>query len=924
MPKKSCCCNICEWCNRDDSRQDNYREVTGTLTTEVPSVGHPLVNSAITGQAYYDYILQKSYLRTPAPPISEWNREIWGPGNAYGDVQPCWFNGINMKNPTEDGPFHKFKYVLHIKKKVVSENTIDYVDVVKIAWNGNGKNIRPHPDACGSYNLTSPLFLTADNGCGVFGQPNELGNSPCVMDFAKMPRGPWPYRLKRNLIPDGNNEHCYYTDDEGNKIIFNKDEADAYNKTVPTNLQCTFIQNSCQFTHDYSPFFQCCNDAYCSGSEFCNGLDDEGTPYGWEDCPTQCSGFSIYNKSPNLIGNRRFFCWWNPHNRYTTPEWDVKDTATQNTRKLSIHVIVPTVKHGVDFCTMEEPDQSFGEWAFGMDLEAPEEIAALEQSGFIFSNGREKQGVWIQKTPTNALRVLFTLDHADLEPGKVWRVFNDWNVKTDDIEWDQNAGSSNEFTVQVEQILEELAFSSLGCDCPSGGITQGPQACEYPVVDYSYENCIGKPKISFAERGPLAIRFYADTQKSGPAPTCDDLNSNSCDNAIGTETCSGHGTIMIVDAGVAPTIDHFSYYPSYQTDLFGIPYLGNKMADIPGTKAASGFGIDFNRYRNLYTPVILAGDPNFLELGGNKDLYGSYDCSSLDWGCNPIQYDDIYGYAPVKLDRIPTEAYLPACSIFFRHCLFTNYCPGDVTTPDTPECLPNIVTEQNRPSNADPDEHCNFSVCRANGQILPFCYPDPKFFGIDSDNIWFQANANEGSAGYKGDISCYHSEYKPGCGVDPNCICTNGFDGMKFRIDGGLAYGAGFPSTTIKWRKYYCQKYASYRDSESRNISELPVDMMGNLLIECDIEKNKSCDPSTDFCPCSSFWKYTCEIETFFSFPDIYNCGNWKVYTEKYDDLVTDSKFGYYDTNYKTNGGVNQDKRRSGNVLTITQRKIIT
>jgi hypothetical protein len=40
------------------------------------------------------------------------------------------FGGINMKNPTEDGPFHKFKYVLHIKKKIVSGNNIDYVDIV--------------------------------------------------------------------------------------------------------------------------------------------------------------------------------------------------------------------------------------------------------------------------------------------------------------------------------------------------------------------------------------------------------------------------------------------------------------------------------------------------------------------------------------------------------------------------------------------------------------------------------------------------------------------------------------------------------------------------------------------------------------------------------------------------------------------------
>jgi len=935
MPKKECCCglNICEWCNHDDPNQINWKPVTGTLTTEVPSIGHPLVNSSISNVVYFDGFEQKSYLRTPAPEISKWNRTEWGPGNAYGDIQPCWFNGINMKNPTEDSPFHKFKYVLRVKKKRIIDNNIEYIDIVNISWNGNGKNIRPHPDACGSFNVKVPLFLSVENGCGVFGQVDEFGNSPCFFDFAKMPRGPWPYRLKRNLVPDGNNQNCFFTDENGDKVIFpNKDEADDYNKTVPPNLRCTFIETSCRFPQpNQSQFFQCCQastDKFCSGSEFCNALDDEGTPYGWEDCPVQCAGFSIYNKTENLAGNRRFFCWWNPHNRYTTPEWDVKDTTTQNTRKLSIHVIVPTVKSGVNFCEITNADQGFGEWAFGMDLEAPTEIATLEQNGFIFSNGREKQGVWIQKTPTNALRVLFTLDHADIEPGKVWRVFNDWNVKTDEIEWDQNVGSNNEFIVQVEQVLEELAFSSLGCDCPSGGITQGPQACEYETIDFEYENCLGKPKISFAERGPLAIRFYADTERTGAIGNCDDPHPVPTDPTapkVSTETCPGHGTIMIVDAGINPDRTLISSYPNFTTDAFGSPYL-TKYGDIPGPKAALGFGIDLHRYRNLYTPVQFVESPNFLDLGGNKELYGTVNCSELGSlstegpVCEPYTIEEIYDYGPIKLTPISTFSYIDSCDIPFRFCEL-DICPDGFRTPKDKICTPNLVKENNRPSVGDPDEQCAFSVCRASGTVKPLCDEGLRLFGIDSDNIYFRANASETTVAYIGELECYHSAIKPFCSFDDNCRCN--FSTVEFYADGGPAYGGGFPDTVIKWRKYYCQKYASQRENAERDISKLPVDMMGKLSIQCDLENSEACNPNLDFCPCAHFWKYTCEINSIFQFPDLYNFGIWKVYTEKYNDLISDPKFGYYNTNYLTNAGVDQDDRRSGNVLTITQHKVI-
>jgi hypothetical protein len=941
MASRKCCCGRgCEWCNHDDPRQVNYKEVTGTVTTEIPSIGHPITSTSVFNSVYYDYYKGKSLLRTLPPPTTSWNRQIWdAPGLAYGDVQPCWFNGINMKNITEDNPYHQFKFVLRIRKKInnnptgdnIDINSPDYVDVVNLSWNGYGKNIRPHPDACGSFNVTSNLFLTVDNGCGVFGKPNQDDTNPCTVDFAKMPRGPWPYRLKRNFQTDLNNQYCYNSDG----IPLSVSQAQAYNKTVPSNKQCPLTEASCKFAQDpdLAPYAQCCassSDSYCSGSEYCNMLDDEGTPYGWEDCPYGCAQFSLYNKTDDLAQNRRFFCWWNPHNRYTTPEWDVKDFNTGDTRKMSIHVVVPTVKTGVDFCQLSNstPDQSFSEWSFGMDLEASDEISTLENSGFVFSNGREAKGVWINKTPTNALRVLFTLDHADLEAGRVWRVFNDWDVESEAITWDKNVNTGSEFIVYVEQKLTELAFSSLGCDCPSGGTAQGPQACGY-ATDPVWGNCVGTPRISFSERGPLAIRFYANTTGSGAYDCLRDVTPDDpTATKISSTTCPGHGTVMIVDSRTEQPLTSatLDYYPNFETFNFNKPYL-TKTGDIPGSKGTV-YGVDFSRYRGLYTAVEVS--PNFINDNnvGNKDLYGSYNCSDKDLNCTDYNFETIYTAAPIILNPFIGSSYIEACSVN-KFC-DQKPCPSDNTrTPPEDKCVDNLVTQSNRPSNPSYYENCEFSVCRGVGSIEPLC-PGPDlgggFFGIDSDNIYFSANGSEGTIGYLGSLDCWPVCGRTNCD-NKSCNQNNCF--CNFEEQGGKSYSGGYNDTFVKWRRYYCQ----LTDTDGNgNTSLIPVDMMGKLYMQCSGSDSCDGDPSTTFCRCSYFFRWgNCSSSSnpeIHAFNDTGNVaaklyGSYVIYTEKFNELTTDLNFGYFDTNYKTNEVIDVDMRRSGNTITIRQQKTI-
>jgi hypothetical protein len=537
MPKKNCCCNTgCDWCdhdhyaytkwydagdplfdsgNVDEDSQPNWK-ILGTVTTELPSVGHPMLNYFSAADCPNDYTkcctvlpnnqiphigllctspdpfpcaTTRSTLRTPITDVNI-TEYIWGSSVYYGDITPCWFNGINMTNiKNKDEEFFNFTFNLKIEKLI--DNT--YTKIIDIKANGPGKNLRPHPDTCRSFNVNDGVDFPIMSNCKIFfsNETDDGGNfKPCYRDFARMPRGPWPYRLKTNKQPDPTNSNCL----SSNGKLYTKQEVEkAKAGTIPTNgtypatrggyiesniLNCTYKPTSCTTsgsdgginTGGDSDAGNVCNTAgYCNSTEYANELDDEGTPYGWEDCPASCPDYSNFNDITKL----KFFCWLNQYNRYTTPEWDLIDKTTEVSKKISLHVLVPT-KGPIDskFCDGPEGGQGygFGEWCFGMDYEAPNEIDMLENAGYQWSNGREKDGIWINKTPTNALRVLFTLDHADLDQGKVWRVFRDWDVTVNEYVKTFNEGKSNEqkFKITLTQKVEEVQLCSLGCDCPSG------------------------------------------------------------------------------------------------------------------------------------------------------------------------------------------------------------------------------------------------------------------------------------------------------------------------------------------------------------------------------------------------------------------------------------------------------------------------
>jgi len=671
MTSKKCCCKdkiLGEWCDHehysidwynpnnfayDEGRQAQCKQpnwkTLGTLTTEIPSVGHPMT-SYICSTATTDECCQRipnedSYLypdpnnpfqnlsgfRTPSATLNN-NSYVWGDAFRYGDILPCWFNGINMTNiENDDDTFFDFTFELKIEKLVDAS----YQEVINTKINGPGKNLRPHPDAVRSYNvgkvdidsdLPPHIAFYLTGVCNVFfeaGFDDEGNPNPCVQDFARMPRGPWPYRFKRNLTVNRDDiTNCYspiepfevYTVEQVKAAKANP--ASVIGTPFENMLQCEIVESACSGTENNG----CCQKDYLSNKEFCNQLDDSGTPYGWEDCPPVCggSGYSNYPGSNEF----HFFGWLDTANRYTTPEWDVIDYLTNESRKMSVHVLVPT---SFTDGTMCEPDwnsqgRSFGEWCFGMDYEAKSgEIDALESAGFTWSDGREQDGIWIHKTPTNALRVLFTLDHADLDQGKVWRVFKDWNVEVNQYVKTFNAGTPSEskFRITLKQKLEEKHLSSLGCDCPSGykqnddgSLSRiGPSACDDQVPGFEFDspntcsngNCaspqlhcmnnLGGTKISFAERGPLILNLDIETSGVGclicddpddPTSECSDLAGGSSTTNADTKQ---NGLKMIVNSGF-PVRDlpeeTNSIYNNIFADFGGWPSESNNLGCLNG------------------------------------------------------------------------------------------------------------------------------------------------------------------------------------------------------------------------------------------------------------------------------------------------------------------------------------------------------
>jgi hypothetical protein len=599
MSKKKCCCDkevLGSWCDHEhysidwyettlqnggknpayflsqgslqQCKQPNWRAL-GTLTTELPSIGHPMTSLRTVSSTnctrvpnpdsgLYEELNPQTGLdeffsdfRTSSTNLNS-KSYVWGPGPFYGDITPCWFNGINMTNiENEEESFFELTFKLKIEKLVGSSwNT-----VIDTKINGPARNIRPHPDTVRSYNVSVDHLMWAfQSGCDTFFEqvdPNTGDPLPCDQDFARMPRGPWPYRFKRFFdINRDDVEHCYNPIDGSPYTVKQVRDAKANPSSVigtpfENILQCEVSESDCTNLDS-----GCCNKDFLSKKELCDQLDEEGTPYGWEDCPQICQAYSNHTvlEDSNKL---KFFGWIEPSNRYTTPEWDVEDILTEENKKLSLHVIVPTqfkeiISGGVKtgFCYADgQPGKSFGEWSFGMDCEANQgEIEALEAAGFPWSNGREKDGLWLHKTPTNALRMLFTLDHADLDQGKVWRVFKDWNVKVTNYVKTFNLGTPNEvkFRFNIEQKVEEKFLSSIGCDCPSGYFQNDggtfsrvrPSACDDQIPGFEnndpitcggncaspYLHCMNNlkgTKLSFAERGPIILKVDIETSGVG-------------------------------------------------------------------------------------------------------------------------------------------------------------------------------------------------------------------------------------------------------------------------------------------------------------------------------------------------------------------------------------------------------------------------
>jgi hypothetical protein len=733
MPKKACCCNKCSWCDRDHWTFDPYERfdpvtgegiliqntqpnwnTLGTITTELPSVGHPMIgwifdseqdltersipipntDSAIISEnpacIFIPECIYVSQFRTPSESMFK-DPRLWGSAAHYGEITPCWFNGINMTNidvfsssrgtsgasgisgccsavgccgasgyigidaccgPTgvccytglsgasgstasDDNHFFNFTFELKVEKLTGSVSGQSgpsggtYSTIIDIKRTGPGKNVRPHPDACRSFNANEYGWSDLAD-CHAFERVDSDGLIvPCERDFARMPRGPWPYKFKDFEIPDCKNPACWeenfvgFTADVDNKLFRTadvraalKDPTGPIASEYPWILDCPFKAVPCggidpgDFGGDVSSYCgeytsldesdgapaACCPLAFLGNDLLCDRLDPyNGTPFGWEDCPAECSSYSNYSIPDPVTGevnteNLKFFGWISPFNRYTTPEWDFYEGSVGVTgatscgcvgtgytcgpsgfcgacgfsgstsgitsgiiKKISLHVIVPSQYDPGESLTSNgfcEPSpetisgKSFGEWCFGMDYEATDEIDILQSAGYVWSNGREDDGIWINRTPTSALRVLFTLDHSDLAPGKVWRVFRDWDVIVCNRIKTFNKGTPQEatFKITIKQKVEEVQFSSMGCDCPSGyfinecgKIESIEDACDsHQIVDgdivYPNESpwaeCWGSNidgptskniggRVSFAERGPITIKAIVETDETG-------------------------------------------------------------------------------------------------------------------------------------------------------------------------------------------------------------------------------------------------------------------------------------------------------------------------------------------------------------------------------------------------------------------------
>lgn len=823
MPKKLCCCTdkeTCPWCDKGSPYQTGpvpYNALTGTVTTEMPSIGHPYIGNAVR---QVEGICADAHFRT-IPPESVLEGVSWTADPTYGDIYPCWFNGIDMNQKltstetNDQTAYFEFLFKLKIQKR--NDNGV-YENIIDIDWNGYGKNLRPHPDACKSFNVTYDEFA---NICDTFQEVDG-----CKMDFARMPRGPWPYRLKTGIAPPGD-------PNQGNEIELDE-------------------------------------------------LSDEGTPYGWEDCPDDCPSYSNYGSPTEKL---KFFKWMDPISRYTTPEWDVSDFTKGGNRKLSIHCIVPTKPFEEDYvsgnpwCTPQPTfGKSFGEWCFGMDLECfGGEIQALENAGFNWSNGREEKGLWINKTPTNALRVLFTLDHSDIDIGKVFRVFRDWNVKNGTnsyLEWTNN--DAGLFRIQFEQKVTERIFSSFGCDCPEANCERNAEI--NPPTEGLW-NCL-TCRYSFTERGPIFVKMAATTKRTGRT---NDPTNEGCDEAFyGTEMCEDSGLIMFADSP-ATALSFFepAVFPDFNSINLGTPFL-DCIGDTPlGPGRPDGTFGDGSRYRSLYRTIRVEQMNYGLFTISNPFPYGYKSCTTASgkptYNDSFLGNKEVYAYPLVKITPWVLKHQTSPCTVLCgcpslpncANCFTNGFSPilsftddGGGPAPlfepaDPPggggpspcddctdynkcnnayDCVNNLVREHSYGALIGSSCVSSPPLCDQaySDQMGPYCPIPFGKIGVDCNLIYFNAFTSVATYGGYGPEECAKicGEGSGGGGNNSNCFDSCG--NCKFCYSpSGIIPSAGFlNNTTINWRELLCYRAKNNPDKLK---TVIPYDIMSKLHIKCEM-----------------------------------------------------------------------------------------
>lgn len=159
------------------------------------------------------------------------------------------------------------------------------------------------------------------------------------------------------------------------------------------------------------------------------------------------------------------YSWLCAEYRYTTPQFTVIDAGTNESRNISLHVLVPHTSNSAygspfeykaGYCTTSL------QFSYGMDITAPNEIAALEAAGFTWSTLPESDGVWLARNKYGELRVLHNFTKTDIDYGGVMRTFVDWHGGKF-----HKTVTRNGFQIEIQTGLQEYKCASApSSDCP--------------------------------------------------------------------------------------------------------------------------------------------------------------------------------------------------------------------------------------------------------------------------------------------------------------------------------------------------------------------------------------------------------------------------------------------------------------------------